>query len=194
MSNNWTDFNDAEDQYDVIPAGTLAKVHMAIKKGGYNDTELKLSGGYATRNPKTGAIYLDCEFTVLEGKYAKRKVWSNIGIHSVNGEKWGKMGRSFVKAILNSARGLNGNDKSDEAQQKRQFQNGFSDLDGLEFIAKIEVETDNNGNPRNRIQKTIDAGHKDYAALMNGTYHDSSNQSATSSGQQQSSSERPDWA
>ena len=85
MSNNnrWNDFNDAVDQgsYDVIPNGTLVKVRMTIKPGGFDDPNMGWTGGYATCGD-TGAIYLNAEFTVLEGEFAKRKVWSLIGMYS----------------------------------------------------------------------------------------------------------------
>ena len=36
---SYFDFNDAEQQheYDIIPKGTLAKVRMLIRPGGYDD-------------------------------------------------------------------------------------------------------------------------------------------------------------
>ncbi len=70
------DFNNSENQsnFDLIPNGTLAKVRMSIKPGGYDDQNQGWVGGYATRNEATGSIYLSCEFVILEGEYAKRKV------------------------------------------------------------------------------------------------------------------------
>ncbi len=47
-----------------------------------------------------GAVYLACEFVVLEGPFAKRKVWSMIGLYSPKGPEWGNIGRSFLRAIL----------------------------------------------------------------------------------------------
>lgn len=163
---SWNNFNDAEDQNDVIPAGTMAKVHMTIRKGHFDDPNMGWTGGYATRSNDTGACYLDCEFTVLEGPFAKRKVWSLIGLHSAKGEKWAQMGRSLIKAILNSARGINAKDNSPQAQTARQIA-GFQDLDGLEFVARIDVEDDDRG-PKNKISKAITSDHKDYAAVMGG--------------------------
>ena len=66
----------------------------------------------------TGAVYLDAEFTVLEGQYAKRKIWSMIGLYSPKGPNWANMGRSLVRGILNSARGISDKDKSPEAQAR----------------------------------------------------------------------------
>ena len=102
----WNDFNDAEQQqsFDLIPKGTVAWVRMTIKPGGYNDPSQGWTGGWATQSDETGAIYLACEFVVLEGPFAKRKLWSNIGLHSPKGPTWSGMGRSFLRALLNSAR------------------------------------------------------------------------------------------
>src|SRR5579885_1272542 len=102
----WNDFNDAEQQqtFDLIPKGTVARVRMTIKPGGYDDPVQGWTGGYATQSFETGSVYLACEFVVLEGEYARRKMWSNVGLHSPKGPAWGNMGRSFVRAALNSAR------------------------------------------------------------------------------------------
>lgn len=166
---SWMDFSDAEQQTgDVIPQGTLAKVHMKIRPGGYDDPSKGWTGGYATRNETTGAVYLDCEYTIIGGKYAKRKVWSLIGLHSPKGPKWEQMGRSFIRAALESARGIKPSDTSEASIKARQI-GGFADLDGLEFVAKIDVEEGQNGyGDKNKINNVIPVTHKDYAALMNG--------------------------
>lgn len=78
---NWNDFNDAEQQpsFDLIPKGTVVKLRMTIKPGGHDNAEQGWTGGYASESFDTGSVYLACEFVVLEGEYAKRKLWSNIG-------------------------------------------------------------------------------------------------------------------
>lgn len=167
--NGWNDFNNAEDQqdYDVIPKGTLAVVRMTIKPGGYDNPQQGWTGGYATQNPDTGAVYLDCEFVVLVGKYAKRKVWSKIGLHSEKGENWANMGRSFIKGVLNSTHGLMPDDNSPQANQKRCI-SGFQDLEGIEFLAKIGTEKDSHNELRNIIQLAVTPDHKDYKEHMSG--------------------------
>ena len=66
---SWNDFNDAESQsFDLIPKGTIAKVRLTIRPGGYNDEQQGWTGGYATRNANTGAVYLNCEYTVARGQ------------------------------------------------------------------------------------------------------------------------------
>ena len=167
---SWTNFSDADEQTggDTIPHKTLAKVRMKVRPGGYNDPTQGWTGGYATRSEATGAVYLDCEFTVVGGKYGKRKVWSLVGLHSPKGPKWEQMGRSFVRAALESARGIKASDASDLALKARQI-SGFADLDGLEFVAQIDVEKAEQGSDfgdKNKINNVIPVGHKDYAALM----------------------------
>lgn len=78
---SWNDFNDAKQTTNLIPKGTLAKVHMTIRPGGFDDPAQGWTGGYATRGT-TGAVYLNVEYTVLEGPFARRKVFSMIGLPS----------------------------------------------------------------------------------------------------------------
>ncbi|MDH5527829.1 MAG: hypothetical protein OEY97_11040 [Nitrospirota bacterium] len=163
----WNDFNNADDQqsYDLIPKGTIAKVRMTIRPGGHDDPNEGWTGGYATRKAETGSVYLNAEFVVTEGPYARRKVWSLIGLHSPKGPEWAHMGRAFIKGILNSARGVHPNDDSPQSQNARRI-GGLADLDGIEFIAKIDLEKDAKGDDKNAIKQAIAPDHKEYAAVM----------------------------
>ena len=60
------DFNSASEQisFDLIPKGTLVRVRMTIKPGGFDDASQGWTGGYATRSSSTGSVYLNCEFVV----------------------------------------------------------------------------------------------------------------------------------
>jgi hypothetical protein len=166
-TNPWADFNDAQNQqsYDVIPKGTLARVRMTIKPGGYDQPDQGWTGGYATLSDKTGSVYLNAEFVVTEGDFARRKVWSLIGLYSPKGPDWANIGRAFVRALLNSSRNLQPQDNGPQAAAARRIQ-GFADLDGIEFLAKIDVEKDQNDEPKNVIKVAIQPDHKDYARLM----------------------------
>ena len=163
----WNDFNDAEDQRDfaLIPPKTLAKVIMTIRPGGYDDPSQGWTGGYATRSDKTDAVYLNGKFTILEGPFAKRVVFGLIGLYSPKGPDWTQMGRSFLRAILNSARGISPADQSPQAQTARRIR-GFADLDGIEFVARIDVEKDQNGEEKNVVKAAIQPDNKNYPALM----------------------------
>ena len=77
------------------------------------------------------------------------------------------MGRTFVKAILNSARGVHPGDNSPAAQNARRI-SGFADLDGIEFLGKVDWDKDQNGQDKSVIKAAITPDHKDYAALMSG--------------------------
>jgi hypothetical protein len=163
---SWNDFNDAQAQsFDLIPKGTVARVRLTIRPGGYNDEQQGWSGGYATRNANTGAVYLNCEYTVLEGKYARRKVFSLIGLMSPKGPDWANMGRSLVRGILNSAHGISDKDSSPQALAKRRIRS-FAELDGLEFLARIDVGKDTSDEDKNEIRVAVTPDHKDYAAYM----------------------------
>ena len=169
-SGNWNDFNDAEAQqgaFDLIPKGTIVPLRMSIKPGGHDDHSQGWTEGYATQSFETGAVYLACEFVVTSGPFNKRKMWSNIGLRSPKGPTWGQMGRSFIRAALNSARNVNPQDNSPQASAARRI-NSLADLDGIEFIARVDVEKDSKGDDRNVVKIVVEPDHKDYAALMGG--------------------------
>jgi hypothetical protein len=110
-----------------------------IRTGGHYDASQGWTDGYPTQSSKTGAVYLAAEFVITGGEYAKRKMWSNIGLYSPKGPTWTQMGRTFVRAALNSARNVLPQDNSPQAAAARRIQ-GFVDLDGLEFVVRVDIE------------------------------------------------------
>ncbi|BET30796.1 MULTISPECIES: hypothetical protein [Wolbachia] len=151
LSDFLTDFNNAKLQSNLIPKGTIVKVKMAIKPGGYEN--------WFTKSYATGSIYLNAEFTVTEGQYAKRKIFQVIGIKSgkasVEGEDtWGESGRSMLRSILESARNIHANDTSEKAVIARKI-NSIADFNGLEFTAKVGIEADSRYGDRNRIATVV---------------------------------------
>ena len=193
------DFNSAAEQssYDLIPKGTVVRVRMTIKPGGYDDPSQGWTGGYATRSLSTGSVYLNCEFVVLDGPFARRKMWSLIGLYSAKGAEWTNMGRTFIKAILNSARGINPNDSSPAAQNARRI-SGFADLEGIEFVGKVDWDKDQNGQDKCVIKSAVTPDHKDYAALMSGVSQPAPTASAPNAYAQATGRSpvpgRPSWA
>lgn len=191
---SWNDFNDAPDQTDrdIIPARTKVKVHMKIRPGGYDDPSQGWTGGYARRNEASGAVMLDCEFTVMGGPYDKRKIWSCIGLYSPKeGNAWGIQGKSFIKAALESARGFKPGDQSDAARAARRI-GSLADLNGLTFAAIVGVDKEPAGSSysdKNRIDQVLPCTHADYAAVMSGT--SAVGPSATAPG---TSTAVPSWA
>ncbi len=165
---NWNDFNDADSQqsgFDLIAKGTIVPVRMTLKPGGHDDAAQGWGGGYATQSFETGSVYLAAEFVVTAGAHAKRKMWSNIGLHSPKGPTWGQMGRSFIRAALNSARNVHPQDNSPQAAAARRIQ-GFHELDGLEFLARVDIEKDAKGQDRNVVKLAVEPDHPEYARLM----------------------------
>lgn len=194
---SWMNFSDAEEQTsgDLIPNKTPVKVVMKIRAGGFNDPARGWTGGIATQ-ADSGAVYLDCEFTIMGGKYNKRKVWSLIGLHSPKGPKWEAMGRSFIRAALESARGVAPSDTSELAGKARQIES-YGALDGLEFAAMVEIQKAEAGSgydDKNVIQTVIPATHKDYAALMSGAGTTVTTSAAASSLGKAAASSAPAWA
>lgn len=167
-TSHWTDFNDADLQqggFDLIPRGTIVPVYMTIKRGGHDDPSKNWTGGYATQSYATGSVYLAAEFVITAGPYAKRRLWTNIGLYSSKGPAWGDMGRSFIRAALNSARGIMPRDASAQAVAARRI-TGIADLDGLAFLARIDTERDGKGQERNVVRQAIEPGHPEYATHM----------------------------
>jgi hypothetical protein len=160
----WNNFNDAEDQmsYELIPHKTIAKVRLLLKKG--NHVTKEWPDGWGTLSKSGTSVYLACEFVILGGEYENRKVWSNIGLHSDNSEKYGQIGRSMIKAILNSASSLYSKDKSPEAEKQRQIKS-FADLDNLICVAEITIN-DKGESPRNEIKTIITPDHARYSEFM----------------------------
>lgn len=193
---SWNDFSNAETQqnnFDVIPKGTPVKVILKIKAGQHVDPSLGSPDGALTRSDKTGALYLDCEFTVMGGKYNKRKIWSLIGVQSPKGPTWGNMGRTFIRAALESAAGVTPDDGSEKAMNARRI-GKLSDLDGLQFAAFVDVEKGvGDYGDKNVIKNAMEATHKLYIQTMAGAGVTQTTSAATSQ-LGQTTATAPAWA
>ncbi len=169
MSSNYFDFQDADPQqsgFDLIPKGIVAPMRMTMKPGGYDDPSPGLGRRlrhrvfrHRLRSTSPPSLWSPA------GDHAKRKMWSNIGLHSKKGPTWGQMGRSFIRAALNSARNVHPQDNSPQAAAARRIQ-GFHELDGLEFLARVDIEKDGKGQDRNVVKVAVEPDHPDYAKLM----------------------------
>lgn len=148
-------FNDAEPQRaagDLIPDGTIAPVILSVR---------------SEKTTKAGdARMLDCEFTVLEGEFAKRKFWGLMMITS-NGsdghDKAVNITKSRVRGILESAYGVSPSDESDAALTARTIEE-WMDLDGIEFLAKIGIEKskDPQYSDKNVLKQAVTCDSPDY--------------------------------
>lgn len=143
-------FNDAELQnnLDLIPANTIAKARLVLKPG--ND----FLDPFITRSKTGGTAYLNCEFIILEGPYAKRKIFDKIGFDGP--DRWINMGKARIRAILESAKGIHPNDISETAVAARKIES-FSELNNLDVMIKIGIEHDKSGmyQDKNRVVSIV---------------------------------------
>jgi hypothetical protein len=158
------DFNSAPEQRsgELIPEGTVAPVHLTLRPGNSGD------GGWLRRSKDGGAFMLDCEFTVIEGPHAKRKFWA---LYIVNGtteghQKAAEISTSRLRAILESVRGVRPDDDTPKARLARQLQDGYGELDGMRFVAKIGVELGKDGfRDKNTLAEVITPDKRVWAKL-----------------------------
>jgi hypothetical protein len=99
---------------------------------------------------------LDLELTLLDTQYAKSKLfWFALVEGTTDGQKsMAEHNLATLKKIIDSAKYLDPNDRSQEARQKRTV--NWRDFDGLRFLAEIGIEEGKNGFPdKNVIAKVI---------------------------------------
>jgi hypothetical protein len=162
------DYSEAPKQYEreLIPACTIATLQLAIRFGNAGEDDL-------LKRSKDGACeMLDLEFTIVDGPYAKRKLWMNLVLAGTTAghAEAAFRSRGTLKAILDSAHGLDPKDKSSQARAARTV--SLKDFDGLRFVGKIGVETgkpknDGSGqnyNDKNILEKVITPDLKEWRA------------------------------
>ena len=145
------DFNTAPEQREggLIADGTVAAVHLTIRPGNSGE------GGWLKRSSKGDSQALDCEFTVVEGPFAKRKFWSLFTVEGTTEghAKAAEISASRLRGILESAKGIRPDDESDAAKAARRVAS-WGDFDGLRFVAKIGIEKGKDGY---KDKNTLDA-------------------------------------
>jgi hypothetical protein len=146
-------------QNNLIPDGEIVNVKLKIRPGGFNDPKFGWTNGLASKG-KTGAIYLNCEFTVEEGKHTGKKVFSLIGLHSPKGPWWGDKGRALIRGILDSTNGVPSGDCSPSAVRQRRLKS-LMDLDGVTFFAKIDNIKGDDGRRKNELGYAVDTEQQD---------------------------------
>ena len=171
------DLNDAQPQMapsgELIPDGTFAKVKMTIRPGGI-DGSTPMDAGLLKASQSSDAKMLDCEFTVVEGPFARRKFWQNFTVaggklDEKGASKGWNISKSAFRAMIDSALGLDPRDESQAAKQKRVIQ-GLKQLDGIGFAARIMVEPASGPQYKdaNKLANVVLPGEPQYAAIMRG--------------------------
>lgn len=168
------DFSTAPtDQFGdtgLLPDGTLAKAVLHIRSGPSSIETVSKA------NPDNA--YLDCELTILEGPYARRKVWHRIGVRGSDG--WVNQGRAAIRAALEFGRGAS-------EQNPAGYQiSDFADLDDLTVGIKIKIEKGTGGYAdKNVVAQFLSPNpssstHKDFQALVSGALPAAQNVEAAS--------------
>jgi hypothetical protein len=130
------DFNTASEQrdFDVIPDKTVVVVQMHIREGNAGE------GGLLKRSKSGEAEGVDCEFKVVYGPFANRKVFAFMVLSGTTDghAQAAEITQSRLRAILESAHGIKPKDVSEAAQKARVAELG--DFEGILFMARIGVE------------------------------------------------------
>jgi hypothetical protein len=134
------DYSDAPPPrgFELIPPNTVATMSLHILGGGAGED------GALKRSKDGRCEMLALEITLLDGKFAKRKIFENWIVEGVDHAKAIEISRSRIKAVLDSALGLDPKDVSPQARAART--KSYKELEGLTFIGKTGIEK---GAPKN---------------------------------------------
>jgi hypothetical protein len=186
------DFNEAQPQrsFDLIPAGTIATLQLKIRSGQAGED------GWLRRSKDGASEGLDCEFTVVDGRFAKRKLWM---LFTLAGTTEGhaqaaEISRAALRAILESARGIRPDDDSDAAKQARRL-SSYGDLDGLRFVARIGVVPAQNGyKAKNSLDEVITPDRADWQRVEQAAAKSASAAKPAAPATTPAKVARPQWA
>jgi hypothetical protein len=197
MSATNLDFNTAGEQrsFDVIPAGTICTLQITIHPGGVGDD------GWLNRARDGASEHLDCEFTVVDGPFAKRRLWQKLTLHGTTPghAEAGEISRNTLRAILESARGIKPDDTSEAAQAARKV-SSLRDFDGIRFVARLGVRPPQDSYPaKNTISEVITPERQawkklEQVATTKATNSGTPAATATSSTPPANAIARPQWA
>lgn len=171
------DMNDAQPQMsgELIPDGSFAKVNMTLRRGGADgDSEIDRGLLKASTAPGSDVKSLDCEFTVTEGPYARRKFWQMFTVSGGKVDDGGvsigwKISKGSFRAMIDSALGLDPKDMSEAAKAKRVLR-GLADLAGITFVAWITVEASSDARygDSNKLGRVILPTEPEWRRVMDG--------------------------
>jgi Protein of unknown function (DUF669) len=122
------------------------------------------TGGVLRRAKNGCALMLELKCEIVEGKLAGRCIWYRPIVELEENEALSKLdvkarerlqtalrlGRMRVRAIIDSALGLDPNDRSADAEKKRTLEN-WGEIDGLTFCAQISERYDDKYGASNDI-------------------------------------------
>ena len=159
MSNNANtnfDFSQVDPQrtFELVPENTICELQLKIHAGGAGDD------GWRTRSKDGASENLACEFTVVGGDHDKKKFWQRQTMCGVTPkhDEAGRISMQLFRSMIDSAKGLRSDDKSEAADNVRKSFTGWADFNGLCFIARVGIGPAADGYPaKNKIQEVIAA-------------------------------------
>ncbi len=164
------DENPQNKEFSLIPNGTIVRAVVIVQPGDIEIPEFG-QGPWFKKSQSTSAKWMNLEFTIIGGEFDRRKFWHSV---FVDGDKIGpsgmplakEIGLRTLKAIVESARGIDPSDMSPQAQQSRNI-SSMMDLSAMEICAKVGIKKGTNGyNDSNQLLAAITPNSKDF--LSNG--------------------------
>lgn len=167
---------EQKSAYGPVPGGSRVLVRLTIEKPKYASPDDDL-----VAMAKTGLRQLFCRLEVASGAYEGVYWYENITLPSrsqtirlTEGQQkaCGSGGRT-LRAIVESVRGVDPKDKSQQADRKRAL-NSWSDLDGMEFPARLGISREPYEGKDGRLYWSNTLGlilpctDKEYRAIMAG--------------------------
>lgn len=163
---NDVSMSETNTEFELIPEGTIARAILLIKPN-YLTLEEFSNTPMFKESPHSSAKYIEAEFTIVGGKFDKRKVWQNIFFDgdAKNDQGISKArinGLRTLRLLVDSMLGLDPKDVTPESNNKRKIP-GVDALQGQEFCIKIGIEKGTNGySDKNKMVSPIAADHKEY--------------------------------
>ena len=168
------DLNDAEPQRGGLIDPCFAKVVGVLRPGGVDGPAPTDRGLLKASKSGTDVLMLDWEFTVAEGPHARRKFWQTMVVAGGEVDEKGQskgwnITKSQLRAMVDSALGLNPKDESEGARQRRMLR-GLADLNGIGFVARIGVKKDKDGKypDQNILAHVVTPDEKEWQMVMSG--------------------------
>ncbi len=192
-------FNDIEPssgssgEFELIPENTIARVTLQLEGGSLEIPEFGRGNFFKASQGGGRAKWMPVVFTIKGGDYNGRKVWHRI---FVDGDKMSErnvpvakeIGLRTMRSIIESARNINPDDTTPNAQQARQL-NSIEDLNNMELCVKIGIEKGTNGYAdRNRLIAPLTPNNAGYISATNFA------PASTPQPQQNQNGNVPDWA
>jgi hypothetical protein len=150
------DLNDADTGGGgggLIPAGTVARAGFLIRPGGAGD-------GGLFKTSRSGDLMLDVEWTILEGPFAKRKVWDNMMV--TGSEKAVAVTKKTLRALVEGHYGIRPDDMSENAKAARRV--NLANLSGFVGCISIGIESQEGYEPKNRVKFLLTPGEDKFLA------------------------------